>query len=525
MSRPPRSLAIVRAIRELPARTSLRMKLVGASLLLVALALLVSDAAGTRILRHYLVQRLDAQLQTTTRSDPSMHPHDNDRDDQPSTTAPGTAANSTTGSSAPPGNQGTGQYGRPGPALSSSFFRGIFEPDGTARSALRLPSAVDQTSPKLPLLDSDAVAARHDRPFTVPSSDGNGSPWRVVAHGLPDGSSLVIAIKLSDVDATVQRLVTIDLGIGAIALGILGALAYVAVRGSLRRLVEVERTAEAIAAGDLSHRVPGEQHRTEVGRLAGALNTMLGNIERAFAAQRASEAQARASEERMRRFVADAGHELRTPLTSIRGFAELSRTAPAVADDLPALLGRIENEAQRMGVLVNDLLLLARLDQHPTMDEHAVDVVALAIDVAADAPAVAPEHHVRIDFDEDDEQPHPVVLGDELRLLQAVRNLVMNAYVHTPAGTNVTVEVRTQQDEVTVAVRDDGPGMDPEDAARAFERFYRADPARARATGGSGLGLAIAWGIVHAHGGRIDLATAPGAGATFTIHLPRYQPS
>jgi two-component system OmpR family sensor kinase len=270
-----------------------------------------------------------------------------------------------------------------------------------------------------------------------------------------------------------------------------------------------------------------------VGRLSVALNGMLARIESAFAAQRASEGQARASEGRMRQFVADASHELRTPLTSIRGFAELYRQG-AVEDpeDVGRLMQRIESEGARMGVLVEDLLQLARLDQQRPLTVTPVDLAEVAGDAVHDARVLQPDRPLELVLDPALTEL-PVVLGDEARLRQVVGNLVTNALVHTPADAPVTVTLSEEpgppgaEDDggwVLVRVADRGPGMAEADAARVFERFYRADPSRNRAAGGTGLGLAIVSSLVAAHGGTVDLRTAPGEGAVFTVRLPRSGP-
>jgi two-component system OmpR family sensor kinase len=299
----------------------------------------------------------------------------------------------------------------------------------------------------------------------------------------------------------------------------MGGSGYVLIRQSLSPLVAVEHTAAAIAAGDLSQRVPQLHPRTEVGRLSAALNAMLARIEGAFARQRASEQEARTSEDRMRRFVADASHELRTPLTSIRGFAELHRMGGAQAADVDDSMARIEAEASRMSLLVDDLLLLARLDQQRPLERGPVGLLAIATDVVDSARRVAPERVIDLVVDT---PVAPVVIGDRERLRQVIDNLMRNALTHTPPGTAVRVRVLTDEATRTaiVEVADDGPGMSEEDAAHVFERFYRADPARARNVGGSGLGLSIVASLVAAHGGTASVATRPGAGATFRIELP-----
>jgi two-component system OmpR family sensor kinase len=270
-------------------------------------------------------------------------------------------------------------------------------------------------------------------------------------------------------------------------------------------------TAGAIAAGDLSQRVPAEPEGTEARDLGDALNGMLTTIEGAFAERAASEA-------RLRRFVADASHELRTPVTTIRGYAELYRHGGlSEPDDLDQAMRRTEQESVRRASLVDDLLLLARLDEGRPLARDPVDLGVLGIDAAADARAVAPDRVVTADVAEG-----VTVDGDEDRLRQVVGNLVGNALVHTPAGTPVSVRVHNGGGRAVVEVHDDGPGMTPEVAERAFERFSRADASRSRHAGGSGLGLAIVRAIVVAHGGDVALDTALGHGTTVRVELPRH---
>jgi two-component system OmpR family sensor kinase len=223
----------------------------------------------------------------------------------------------------------------------------------------------------------------------------------------------------------------------------------------------------------------------------------------------------------MRRFVADASHELRTPLTSIRGFAELYRQGAVQSpEDVARILRRVEDEAARMGLLVDDLLLLARLDQQRPLEQRPVDLLALATDAVQDARAVDPGRPVAVQVV--GSPPGPVT-GDEARLRQVVGNLVTNALNHTPPGTPVLVSVGGEPGWAVLAVTDRGPGLAPEDADRVFERFYRADASRTRAAGGTGLGLSIVAALVAAHGGRVDVESAPGRGATFRVRLPQRQ--
>jgi two-component system OmpR family sensor kinase len=362
---------------------------------------------------------------------------------------------------------------------------------------------------------------------TVGSSDGSTS-WRLATtRPLVGGYRVVLGRDLAQDERVLHRLAALEAIIGLVVLTVLGFAGYGLVRNSLRPLTEVERTARAIALGDLSQRVPEGDDRTEVGRLTSALNGMLSRIESAFRAQQASETQARGSEDRMRRFVADASHELRTPLTSIRGFAELYRQgAVGTVEETRRLMERIEAEGARMGLLVEDLLLLARLDQQRPLTIRPVDLAEIAGDAVHDARAVQPSRPIALHLDESLTEV-PVVLGDEGRLRQVVGNLVTNALTHTPGDARVTVSVTSDADPgmLVLRVADQGPGMDAADAGRVFERFFRVDTSRTRGAGGTGLGLAIVASLVAAHGGTVELQTAPGAGATFTVRLPRSGPS
>jgi two-component system, OmpR family, sensor kinase len=290
-----------------------------------------------------------------------------------------------------------------------------------------------------------------------------------------------------------------------------------AVHRSLRPLTEVEHTAAAIAAGELDRRVPERDPRTEVGRLSQALNGMLAQIQRAFASSESSAEKARTSEERMRRFITDASHELRTPLTTIRGFAELYRQG--AARDMEMVMSRIESESRRMGMLVDDLLLLARLDAHRPIERAHVDLLALVTDAVHDAQAVAPKRNITMEVL--DGPGTPEVLGDEARLRQVLGNLVTNALQHTPESADIVVRVGTDVEDAILEVVDEGPGMSQQDALRIFERFYRTDSSRARISGGSGLGLSIVDSLVNAHGGIVTVTTAPGQGCRFYVSLPR----
>jgi two-component system, OmpR family, sensor kinase len=354
------------------------------------------------------------------------------------------------------------------------------------------------------------------RDADIGSSSADGYRLAVLpVGGSPDGGTgspqnrLVIAMPLDDVNSTLNKLVALELVVGLIVLAVVGGIAFLIVRRELQPLERIEDTAASIAAGDLSQRVPEEAPGTEVGSLAESLNAMLAQIERAFE-------QRRQSEQRLRRFVADASHELKTPLTSVRGFAELFRRGAAERpDDLALAMRRIESEAERMSVMVDDLLLLANLDQGRPLVREGFDLDAVLAEMVADHALLHAgwpiEYHGAGDG---------AVVGDELRVRQAVANLLANARSHTPPGTHITVTLAAAGPDRAITVADDGPGIAAEDVPHLFERFFRVDASRARRSGGSGLGLSIVQAIAVAHGGSVSAESAPGAGATFTIVLP-----
>jgi two-component system OmpR family sensor kinase len=329
----------------------------------------------------------------------------------------------------------------------------------------------------------------------------------------PQPATLIVAIPLRDMTESLHRLLLVEL---IVTLSVLLGLAIVAwwvVKLGLRPLEQMQETAGAIAAGDLSRRVDIVDENTEVGRLGLALNEMMQQIETAFAARAASEG-------RLRRFVGDASHELRTPLTSIRGYAELFRRGAADRpEDLAKAMRRIEEEANRMGVLVDDMLLLARLDQGRPLERQPVDLTRITRDAVDDASAVAPDRP--IDFSSNGAVFVP---GDEARLRQVLGNLLQNASRHTPPNTPVHVRVVRNDEEAVIEVADEGPGMATDDANRVFERFWRSDPSRTRSSGGAGLGLAIVAAIAAAHGGRAEVQSEPGRGSMFRVHLPLVVP-
>ena len=400
---------------------------------------------------------------------------------------------------------GRGPHGGPGDLQPlSDLYIAASNRDGTGLT--RLGQSLDEgQSPPAPTVEE--LVARPGVPFTTSSLDGDGR-WRAVAiPGRIDGL-LVVATDLDQVEATLRRMWLIQL-LGSLAvLAALAAVLWWVLRLGVRPLVAMAATADEIAAGDLSRRVDAVDDRTEAGRLGLAFNAMLSEIEEAFQEREASEA-------RLRQFAADASHELRTPLTSIRGYADLWR-AGGLRDpgQLDQAMRRLSDEGHRMSTLVEDLLLLARMDQQRPVERRPVRLDHLAADGVSDALAVEPDRPITIDA-------APVtVLGDEQRLRQVVANLVTNARLHTPPRTPVHLEVTSDGPTARLVVADRGPGMAPPVVDHVFERFYRGDSSRVRTTGGSGLGLSIVEAIARAHGGRASVASTEGEGSRFTVELP-----
>jgi two-component system OmpR family sensor kinase len=348
------------------------------------------------------------------------------------------------------------------------------------------------------------------RIITVPGQKGAGTRYRALAIADPgDGTVTVAAVPLRSTDDALRRLLVVEALVIAAVLVLLALVSWVVVRVGLLPLDRMGHTAGAIAGGDLSHRVESTDPRTEVGRLGVALNAMLDRLEQAFREREDSE-------DRLRRFIADASHELRTPLASIRGYAELFRMGAAREPaEVEKAMRRIEEEAARMGVLVEDLLTLARLDEVADAPHVQVDLGAIARDAVDDGRAAAPDREVRARLAEP-----ALVIGDRDQLRQVLGNLLRNAFVHTPAGTLVEVTVQNTGDEVRLEVRDHGHGLPPGDPNALFERFWRAEGGRERGKGGAGLGLAIVAAIVEAHDGRVQAANAAGGGASFVVVLP-----
>ncbi|MBT0993116.1 HAMP domain-containing histidine kinase [Cellulomonas sp. DKR-3] len=483
---------------------SLVGRLVGIATVLLAVGLILTGVTATTLLQRNLVQQVDDKLRTE---------------------------------GVQLVNASLNSYQGEGPP--TDYFAIVTQAGETWTLFSPRPDVLDEKgTPKLPSLTYGQAEARGGEPYTV-SSD-TGSSWRAVSYPVEQARAVVtIALPLSDVAETVRSMVLVLLLSGAVIL-LAGVFAgRWAVRRSLRPLTHIEKTAAAFAAGDFSQRVPAAPASTEVGRLGEALNGMLAQIEQAFAVRTASEA-------RMRRFVADASHELRTPLATIRGYGELYRMgALTTTDQVDDTMGRIESSATRMGGLVEDLLSLARLDEKRQMRRAPVDLTVVAADAVSDLHALDPSRTARlVPLVPGGPSGPAVVEGDEAHLRQVVANLVGNVVQHTPAGTAVEIAVglaEQRSDEASsggstsaatgpvavpgrqvgvVEVRDHGPGIDPEHAARVFERFYRVDASRGRDSGGAGLGMAIVAAIVTAHDGRVDLAQTPGGGTTVRVEIP-----
>ena len=458
----------------------LRVGLVAATLVLVTCGLLASGVAVTSIIRQSLINRVDQNLLDASR-----------------------------GWAQAPRRAPAAPVEDPNPARPPSNFyvRGI-DPDGRVWMAVN----DGEAEPALP--DGNDVGPL---PVTVGSIDHSSVQWRAMTVRGLRGELTTVAIDLSEVSSTVRALIWSQVGIGVAVLLVIGIAGYAVVHRSLRPLDEVEQTAAAIASGELDRRVPQRDSRTEVGRLSLALNGMLAQIQRAVASSEGSAERARTSEDRMRRFITDASHELRTPLTTIRGFAELYRQG--AARDVELLMSRIESESRRMGLLVEDLLLLARLDAQRPLERRRVDLLSLATDAGHDAQSSAPKRAISMEVF--DGPGTPAVLCYPARMLLSLGTRSALALHHTPDRAGVAVRVGTDGEDAILEVSDQGPGMSSDDAHRVFERFYRADSSRARASGGTGLGLSIVDSLVLAHGGRVSVTTSPGQGCRFTVHLPR----
>ena len=469
---------------------SLRARLIAVLLIVAALGLLALAAVTYAEQRSYLLDRTAQQARAAL---PVIEHElfEGDRDDM----EPGRRGGPPPGEvNLPPGTYGV-----------------VLAPSG-AIVAGPFVASYGQEAPDPPALPDDLQPGKA---VTVDASDDDEPRYRVEATALPGGTgTVVVAIPLGDVDATLDRLLAVLALVIVGVLLVLGVAAAFLVRLGLRPLDRMGTTAGIIAGGDLSRRVDPATPRTEVGRLGLALNAMLDRLEEAFA-------QRQASENRLRRFLSDASHELRTPLASIRGYAELYRMgATTDREAVERAMERIEDEAARMGVLVEDLLALARLDEERERVRRKIDLAELARNAVADAGATAPDRAITLEA-----EAGATVLADPDQLRQVLANLLRNAIVHTPAGTPIEVTVARGGGDVRLVVRDHGPGLPGGDPAALFDRFWRAEGGRERGKAGAGLGLAIVAGIVAAHHGAVTAEDAEGGGACFTVQLPAAAPA
>ncbi|GHA90947.1 two-component sensor histidine kinase [Streptomyces tendae] len=492
-------------------RMSLRTRLLCLSVALVAVGLLGTGLLVTTALHGYLQDRVDDRLALTGRIASRLSP--------------------PSGTDTPPGVRALGVLGD----TTVTYV----DDAGAARRSFDASTAPPGGGPDLPRLGRAAVLEHGGRPFTVPARDGEHD-WRVVALTQADqvfppqlsgaGGSVVVATSMEEVDRTITKTRNLSLTAGLALLAVLGVAGWFAVRSGLRPLTRIEETATAITSGDYSHRVPEPAApHTEVGRLTTCLNQMLDRIDTAFRARTEAEA-------RTRRFFADASHELRTPLVGIKGYTDLHRMgATPTREDVDRTMTRIAEEAERLTRLVEEMFLLARLDEDAAgadggpdtarepafaLDLAPMDLRTLAADALRDVRALDRTRPVTLTGPGGGKPATAPALADEARLRQVVTNLIGNAVTHTPPGTAVRIGVGTAGRHAVLEVADEGPGLTAAERARVFDRFYRTDDSRTRATGGSGLGLAIAHALVTAHTGRITLDTAPGRGCTFRILLP-----
>jgi two-component system, OmpR family, sensor kinase len=471
-------------------RFSLRARLLFGVVALAAVGLAVADAATYLSLRSFQLDQVDAALdaghrQVEHRAYPPAHGESGAQTDANGDEAPA---------------QGVDWYAVTtlgGQVLSHGFLVGR-----------------DESPPKLPRQVSIPATASHGPErvayFTVHAASGEDS-YRVRASidPLRPGRILFVAASLHGVNDTLHRLIVVELLVSIAVLVAIALLGLWVVRLGLRPLRQIEATAATIASGDLSQRVERAEPNTEVGRLGLSLNAMLAQIESAFRAREESEG-------RLRRFIADASHELRTPLAAIRAYAELfGRGAAARPDDLERSMSGIGRESERMTVLVDDLLLLARLDEGRPLERAPVDLAEIAGESVDAARVVDHDRPIEASLEP------AVVMGDRDRLRQVIDNLLSNARSHTPPGTEVRVGVRRADGSAELAVSDSGPGLTEAEAAHVFERFYRVDSSRARASGGVGLGLSIVAAVAHAHGGEATVRPTPGGGATFVVAIPQ----
>ncbi|MEU0287412.1 HAMP domain-containing sensor histidine kinase [Streptomyces sp. NPDC006147] len=482
-----------------PRPRTLRKRLVVASVTLIAVVCAVIGTVTALALRSHLYEQLDGQLREA-----AMRATGGPPGAGPRLGLPGGRLDFVT--------KGPQMFGTVGATVVNGTVTDGIVSNSREENGVRTPEAGRLTAAQLAVLE----AVPRDRREHTADLPGLGS-YRVVFAEGPNGA-FYVAVPTTDVDATVTTLILVEISVTAAGLVAASLAGAVIVGVATRPLRRVAATATRVAElplhrGEvmLEERVPESEcdPHTEIGRVGAALNRMLDHVHGALDARQTSET-------RVRQFVADASHELRTPLASIRGYAELTRRGrEETGPDTRHALRRIESEADRMTLLVEDLLLLARLDAGRPLRFTETDLMPLVVDTVSDARAAGPDHHWRLDLPDG---PAPVV-ADAARLQQVLVNLFANARTHTPPGTTVTARVRRDGPRLRVDVADDGPGIPPDLLPHVFERFARGDAARTRATGSTGLGLAIVRAVASAHGGTVTVDSAPGR-TVFTLHLP-----
>ena len=487
----------LRKFKPAPGQWSLKNRLVLGVVILGALGITGSDFAAQNAFRTFLIAQVDAQLESVSTTSGIRLDRAGILSNRAETQAE---------------NEPLFRPFEPIREVPSDISISLLDRDGVVVGTLGGSDSPQQVQNVISGLDIATLQKRGVKPFTLESDNGNRSEYRLLARVLPgDVGSVITAISLDGVERSINQLRFLFFAVGIFVLIFLAFLARRIIGISLRPLTQVEETAEAFAKGDYTARLPEARGDTEVGRLTWSLNQMLTRIAESFEARKASE-------EKLRRFVADASHELRTPLTAIRGFAELHRQGAVVGEEKTAeLVRRIENESIRMSTLVEDLLLLARLDQSREMERLPIDLKTLINEAVTSAQVAGPEHPITLSLPPDD----VFILGDSMRVHQVISNLLANARTHTPNGTEIRINLTSSDDEVIVEVSDNGPGLSMADQERIFERFYRADPSRVRNGGeGTGLGLSIVDAVMRAHGGTVKVTSELGHGATFKLFFP-----
>lgn len=466
---------------------SLRTKLTSLSVALIGMLLIVSSYGTISLLKTYLQQNTDTLLNATAST--------LSRED-PLTLESRLSSNAVEL-----------------PRLPSDYYIAFLSPRGNLVIALVSSTRSKPDVPNLTGFDLATVSETRSRPFEISSkiSNGRSLTWRMVAVPLTTvQGSLVVALPTTSNDALLRQYQAIGTGFGLLLLVFSGMATWLLITGALRPLKNVERTANAVAQGDIHKRIFESNSKTEVARISRAMNTMLNSIEGALESRNRTLQQ-------MRRFVSDASHELRTPLVSVRGYAELYRMgALKKPEDLGQAMERIESEAIRMTALVESLLTLARLDENAKLEKTEVDLVDLAKTAAKDASVADSNRDIKVSAS----SQKLVVMGDAGQLRQVLTNLLANACRFSPEGASVEVNLESQNGKAIIEVIDHGEGIPKELRDKVFERFFRADNSRNRDTGGSGLGLAIVRTILDMHSATVVADETPGGGATFRITFP-----